>query len=327
MENDKKIIVFKVLDVLKEYSDSNHLLTYNQIIDKLESFYGIKPNVKTIAGCIDTLIKAGYEIEKEGQKGCYLSYRDFEKGELMYLIDAINSSKVIASSQSKDLIERLVKNYSKYDKRKFKIIQKVDSESSLSNQELFYIIEELSNAIEQGKKVSFNYNKYNLNKELEHRKDGKLYIINPYYLVNSNGKYYLVCNNDKYEDISNYKVELITNVKILDEQVKNITSLNNMEDFTIKNYIKENIYMTFGETINATIKIDNEKFINDVVDWFGKDIKVKKQDNETFVEIKANDNSLIYWALQYGEHVEIVKPVELRERFKNVLANINKKYK
>ena len=36
---DKKIIVFHVLEILKKYTDENHLLNYSAILDKLSTIY------------------------------------------------------------------------------------------------------------------------------------------------------------------------------------------------------------------------------------------------------------------------------------------------
>lgn len=325
-ESDKKIVVFYVLKILQEYSDSNHLMSYRQIVEKLNDRYGIRPDVKSIAKNIETLNEAGYEIIKNGYKGCYLADRDFENGELMYLIDAVNSSNSIAPNQAKDLINKLTKNVSKYEKKKFTSVQKVDTFSKSRNKELFYVIELLAEAIEKGKKVTFNYNEYKPTKELKQRIAGKEYLINPYFMVNSRGKYYLVCNYDKYNDISNYKIECISNVKILEDNVKSIKSLNDMQNFNVKNYIKEHIYMTFGNSVNATISLSSSKYINDVIDWFGDDISITMKDDKPIVSMKANEQALIYWALQYGEHIEVLKPQETREKIKQSLCEIMKKY-
>lgn len=259
MDNNKKIVLLWVLDILREYSDENHLLTYNEIKSKLMELHNVSPNVKSIASNIDTLEAYGFDIQKAGNKGCYLGYRDFDHGELVYLVDAINSSKMITFKHAKDLIERLTKNASRYDRKRYKPIMKDDSGKSLTNPSLFYVIEVLSEAIDKGKQVSFNYNHFTIDKKHVPKKDGKIYIINPYHLVISRGKYYLICNNDKYDDISNYKVENITNIEILDSNVKDIKTLNNMKNFNLNNYIKEHIYMTFGEIVKATIKINEEK--------------------------------------------------------------------
>lgn len=325
-ESDKKIVVFYVLKILQEYSDSNHLMSYRQIVDKLNDRYGIRPDVKSIAKNIDTLNEAGYEIIKNGYKGCYLADRDFENGELMYLIDAVNSSNSIAPNQAKDLINKLTRNVSKYDKKKFTSVQKVDILSKSKNKELFYVIELLAEAIEKGKKITFNYNEYKPTKELKQRVAGKEYLINPYFMVNSRGKYYLVCNYDKYNDISNYKIECISNVKILEDNVKNIKTLDNMQNFNVRNYIKEHIYMTFGNSVNATLSLSSQKYINDVIDWFGDDISITFSNDKPIISLKANEQALIYWALQYGEHVEVLSPKKTREKLKNSLLEIIKKY-
>ena len=64
LAGDKKIIVFHVLEILKKYSDENHLLNYSAIMEKLSTIYDERPDIKTIASNIGTLIDAGYEIIK-----------------------------------------------------------------------------------------------------------------------------------------------------------------------------------------------------------------------------------------------------------------------
>ena len=314
MENSKKIVLLWVLDILREYSDENHLLTYNDIKKKLFEKHNVDPNVKSIASNIDTLEAYGYEIIRVGNKGCYLGYRDFEHGELIYLVDAINSSKMITYKQANDLIQRLTNNLSIYNRKKYQPIMKDENNINLKNSSLFYVIEVLSEAIDNKKQVSFNYNQFTVDKRLKPKGDGKIYIINPYHLVNSKGKYYLICNNDKYENISNYKVENISNIKILETEVKDIKSLNNMENFNLNDYLKEHIYMTIGNIVKATIRIEDEKFIGSVIEWFGDGIKIKEKDGIFLIDIKVNEQALIYWALQYGEHTEIVEPLSTRKK-------------
>lgn len=327
-ERDKKIVVFYILNVLREYSDTEHLLTYRQIVEKLNSMYGIRPDVKSIANNIDTLIGAGFEIEKYGWKGCCLSYRNFDNGELMYLVDAINSSKAIPAKQAKELIERLTKDCSKYEKKKYQTVQKIDTISNSKNKELFYVIEILADAIERKKKVSFNYNEFAITKELKPRFKGKEFIINPYFMVNSRGKYYLVCNYDKYDNISNYKIECISNVKILEDDIKDIKSLKDMQNFSMKNYINEHIYMTNGNSVNASIKLESEKYLTDVIDWFGDQIRISSKPNKDIdVYLTVNEQALIYWALQYGEHIEVIEPKSTRDKIRELANTIANKYK
>ena len=200
------------------------------------------------------------------------------------------------------------------------------NENSIDNKQIFYTIEVLNDAIEQKKKVEFQYGAYNIDKEFKLKGDGRFYKINPYFMVNNRGKYYLVCNYEKYNDIANYKIECISNIRILDEPIKPIDQIDGGKNLSVKDYIKEHIYMVSGKTIDAKVKIDNENKVNDFVDWFGKDVFLTKENDSVVARLKVNEEALVYWSLQYGEHVEILEPAETRQKIKNTLESILKKY-
>ena len=326
MISEKKGSVLYTLKILKAYSDEQHLLTYEMIADKLYHGYGIEIERKTIARDISILQDFGYDIVKKGNRGLYLGFRDFEEGEILYLIDAIYSSKSMPTKYARDLVERLTKNHSNFKKKKYKYLEKIDDGVRADNKEIFWTIEILNEAIEKKKKVEFQYGAYGIDKTLKLKGDGKFYKINPYFMVNNRGKYYLVCNYDKYVDVSNYKIECISNIKILDEDIKPITELPNNENFSVKDYVKEHIYMAFGDSVDAEVKLASEDKINDFIDWFGKDVQISNIKDEIIARLKVNEESLIFWSLQYGEHVEVLKPVETRNKIKQIVKGMLEKY-
>jgi predicted DNA-binding transcriptional regulator YafY len=86
------------------------------------------------------------------------------------------------------------------------------------------------------------------------------------------------------------------------------------------------------DKVNAIIDefIADESIVDQIVDWFGKDIRMSiLPDNEkkVKVELSASPNAMEHWALQYLNHVEVTKPESLRERIKEDLKNGVKKYK
>lgn len=326
MASEKKSSLLYILKILKEQTDENHLMTYAMIGEKLYSNFGIEIERKTIASSIDILIEHGYDIVRCGKNGLYLNSRELEEGELLFLVDAIYSSKSMPSKYAKDLANKLAGGFSRYKRKKFTHLEKFDDEQVASNKQIFYNIEILNEAIEKKKKVEFQYGAYDTNKQLKLKADGKFYKISPYFMLNNRGKYYLVCNYDKYDDISNYKIECIANVRVLDEDSKPIETLKGGENFSIKEYMKEHIYMMSGKTVDAKIKIDKEERVNDFIDWFGKDVFFKKENDEIIARLKVNEDSLVYWSLQYGEHVEILEPEETRQKIKTALSSILKKY-
>jgi len=325
--NEKKSSVLYVLEILKKFTDKDHSLTYAMISEKLISLYGIEIERKTIARDIDILLDKGYDIVKRGNYGVYLGLRDFEDGELLYLIDALYSSKSMPTRYVKDLVDKLTSNYSIYHKKRFSHLEKLEVANRSDNKQIFYTIEILNEAIEQGKKVEFQYNSYGLDKKLKPKFEGRYYKINPYYMVNNNGKYYLICNHDRYDNIANYKIENISNIKIVEEQIKPIFSLPGQNKFSIKDYMKEHIYMLAGHSVNAILKVDNADRVNDIVDWFGDNARIFEKQDQIYVELLVNEDALIYWALQYGKKVEIIKPAETRKKMVETLEEMLQKYK
>lgn len=91
--------------------------------------------------------------------------------------------------------------------------------------------------------------------------------------------------------------------------------------------MNEHIYMVAGHSVLATVKIDKEERINDIISWFGDKITITKKDNEIFATMKVNEDSLIYWAMQYGEFVEVISPIETRGKITNLLEDMIKRYK
>lgn len=326
MNGEKKSSVLYVLDILREYTDDKHSLTYAEIGKKLVSLYDVEIDRKTIARDIDILIMNGHDIVKKGNNGVALLSRNFEDGELLYLLDAIYSSRSMPTNYARDLVNKITSDRSFYDKKRFRFLEKIDDGSRVNNKQIFFTIEILNQAIEEGKKVDLQYASYDVDKKLKPKKDGKVFKINPYFMVNNHGKYYLICNYDKYNNISNWKIENIVNIKILKEDVKPITSLDGQANFDLKKYMQEHIYMLAGKSVNAKIKIDNEERINDVISWFGNSARIYREKGNLFVDLKVNEDALIYWALQYGESVEIVVPDESREKMKNVLRGVLRKY-
>lgn len=321
--SNKKLSILYTLKILKEYSDENHLLTQTQIANKINEMFGMECERKSIGYNIDSLIDFGYDIIKT-KDGCYLGEREIEPSEIQFLVDAVFSSKSVDSKHSKELANKLSQFLSKHKRKQYNYIYKSDEITRTNNKELFYNIDIINEAIEKKKQIKFNYNRFYYNSS---QKNEKTYIVNPYFLINSQGKYYLVCNYDHLDKVGNYKVDKICNIEILDTPAKPITKLLGYEKGIDKSkYANEHIYMFGGNTVRAKIKIYNESAVEYVDEWFGKNVRFYKKDNTFFVDLDANENALVYWCLQYGESVELLEPKETREKIKSIVKEINKRY-
>ena len=116
---EKKFLPFIVLQILEELSDESHILSTNELIDHIEMRSGISIERRTLYSNIEILEQAGYTINKfaDNGKGYYLEKRQFSKGEVLLLCNAIHASHFISSKQSNALIASLLKTLNKYDQK------------------------------------------------------------------------------------------------------------------------------------------------------------------------------------------------------------------
>lgn len=323
MEQKKNICLY-VLKILKEHSSEKHQLTQNDILNYLKD-YDITCDRKTISRSLDYLTEYGYTIIRKSGGGCYFVNDIFDVSEMTFLIDCIFSSPSIAQKQAESIIDRLTDEYCIFDKNKYKNIFKSNELIRTDNKQIFYSIDRINYAIDNDKQISFSYNLYDKNKKLVPRTDKK-YIINPYFMVNSKGKYFLVCNKDNYDALSNYRIDYITDIEVLDTPRKPIKNVSKDVVNPVK-YANEHIYMFDGGAKPFKLKLYNERMINEIIDWFGKDVRFIEENGSLFAIIKSNEKALIYWALQYGEQVSIEEPIETKAKITEIIEGMLKKYR
>ena len=67
--------------------------------------------------------------------------------------------------------------------------------------------------------------------------------------------------------------------------------------------------------------------MDDLVDWFGRDFHVRAEDNgKMLVTLKCNESAMKYWALQYGDDVEVLAPNSLRESVAKIVKEMYEVY-
>ena len=329
----KRFTRFRVFEILNDFTNGDRHLKHTEIQEKLSSIYDIHIERKNVRECIDDINYLGepYGIYVNSEKGdgAFLLSRVFEKSEIGFLIDAVFSSKSINQKQAQELTNKLQRFLSKEDRKSFYYVSKSGEITRTDNKLVFYNLDIILDAIAKGKKIKFKYNRYYLDSLKNEKMKNRKLVASPYYLVNNQGKYYLVCNNNYFNDIANYRIERMSDIEILDEEVKPIKSLEGCENgLDIAKYANENIYMFSNKAINAKIKIDNEYSISYVQDWFGENANIyqDKHDNKIYANIHVNEQALIYWCLQYGESIELIEPVSTREKIKVIIDNMKKKY-
>lgn len=351
----KKLLILYILDILQKYTDEEHRLSQKEIQDILKKEYEMPVDRKAIKRNLLNLIEYGSSIEyrevsrKEifrkksvvsdedsldlEDKGIpeddllwtdfYLKQK-FTNEELRLLIDSLLFSKHIPYSQAKKLITKLESLSNIYFKSRSQYIYPLPVDRT-DNKQVFYNISILDEAIRKKQKVLFEYAEYHTDKKmhLKKREDGSVreYVVTPYQMAAQEGKYYLICNYDKYDDISNYRVDRIRNIQILEEKGKPFETLkwSGHQPMNLNEYMKEHVYMYSSE--NAFVKFRIVKaMISDVIDLFGKGVKFSEEtDTHVSVSVHVNERAAEQFAKNYAPDVVILQPKRLRDKLRDDL--------
>ena len=318
----KKLALIRIYQILQRYSDEKHPMTQEKIAEFLEREYGIEIERKAIGRNVSLLKEAGYEIETN-REGSWLTTREFEDSELHLLIDGVLGSRHISAKHSKDLIEKLCGLSNKYFRAHVKNIYSVNEWNKTDNQSLFYNIEQIDEAIEKGYKIEFDYNKYGTDKKL-HRT--KTHNASPYQLILHNQRYYLMALNEQWGNMAYYRVDHITNMKVLEERLTPLNEVEGYEKGIDYSMFSSALPYMYTDKIERITFYADETIVDQIVDWFGKNAKIEKCENKLKVTVKASSMAMEYWAMQYLNYVEVVSPSELRDKIKENLENAIKKY-
>ena len=320
----KKLALLRIWQIFHKHSDYDHPLTQDDIAEHLESDYGIVIERKAIGRNVSLLKEAGVDIVSR-RAGSYLESREFEDSELKLLIDGVLCSQHINPRHSSDLIEKLCGLSNKYFRSHVKNIHSVGDWNKTENKALFYNIEMVDIAIEEGKQLQYHYNKYGLDKKL-HR--SSFQRVTPYQLILHNQKYYLMAHSTFWDNMVFHRLDKISNMQLCDRPAKSIREVKGYESgIDYKKIASTMPYMYTDEP--ERIQFTTEPWMVDqVIDWFGKDIKIEntENENEVFVSLSASPYAMEHWAMQYLNHVQVLAPEHLRERIKENLERAIKKY-
>jgi len=316
--------ILYVLKVLQEYSDKEHPITQQEIIKKIYMLYTESIDRRTIKGYIDTLNDFGYNIVslKKGE-GYYYDNRLFTKNEATYIMDAIYSSKSLDSNQARNLVSKIKNTFSENERKDYNYVFKNSSLTTKFDDTIFSKIDKITCAIKESKKIEYHYKDYD--KYGIERIEEKARITSPYYFINKNNHYYILCvDKDKTIEL---RIDRMTDIAILDDSRDDISKTKNYKPgFNIQEYINEHIYMFGNEIVNAKIMIKSEKYVKDVIDWFGNTVKILPKDNKIYANFRCEEYSLIYWALQYGDAITIVSPLNTRLKVARLIEQLKKDY-
>lgn len=323
---NQKCKILYILKILSEQTDEDHPITTAEIITQLAN-RDIHAERKSIYNDIEQLIQFGYDIiqlhSRQGG-GYYLASREFELAELKLLVDAVQSTRFITLKKSRELIGKLQKLTSSNEAGALWRQVYVVGRSKAENEGIYYNVDAIHKAIQKQTKLQFQYLEWNLDKILMPRKKGKLYVVSPWALLWQEENYYLVAYESESQMIKHYRVDKIGNVDILDTPREGQEYFDELE---VAQYSRQTFGMFGGKEEIITLRLKNH-LVGVVLDRFGKEITLKKFDEENFsVRLSvAVSQQFFGWLTGLGKDACIVAPKNIMDSYKEYLMEISRNY-
>ena len=189
------------------------------------------------------------------------------------------------------------------------------------NEQIYYIVDCINDAINDGKQISFQYYDYSGLKKKVLKNKGEVYKLSPYKLLWSGDYYYVIGYSEKKGKVINFRVDRIAGTPtILSENALPIPS-----DFDLENFTKEVFFMFSGNEVVVDLRCDNS-LMKTMIDRFGEDVKTLAYDMTSFrliTEVSASP-TFFGWVFGFCGKVQILAPESVKEQYKQMIINANK---
>lgn len=317
METKPRILY--LLRILEQYTDEEHPLTTKQLIDKLQDEYGISAHRTTLTKDIAALQEFGVDIVTvhSTQSKYFIGSRKFELPELKLLIDAVESSRFITAKKSESLIRKIHTLTSQGQVSKLRRNNYVVDRIKPDNEQIYYIVDTINDAINEGKQISFQYYDYSGLKKKVLKNKGEIYKLSPYKLIWSGDYYYVIGYSEKKGKVINFRVDRIAAAPtILSENAIPVP-----KDFDLENFTKEVFFMFSGDEVEVDLQCDNS-LMKTMIDRFGENVKTLAYDMTSFrliTEISVSP-TFFGWVFGFDGKVKILGPKNVKEQYYKMIS-------
>ena len=319
----QKLKLMYLAQILSEKTDEEHSMTVPQMIDEL-SRYGISSERKSIYDDLEQLQLFGLDIcsRKTRTTDYYVASRDFELPELKLLVDSVQSAKFITRKKSMELISKIEKLTSHENAKKLHRQVFVTNRVKTLNEQIYYNVDRIHDAIAANRQIRFKYFNINLNKEKEYRKDGGFYTESPVALSWDDENYYMITYKAKYDNYTHYRVDKMEMIQITEEE----RVLSDMP-FDLSEYSKTMFQMYGGEETEVTIEFDNS-LVGVVYDRFGLEVPVVKSGDGHFLchAKVAVSPQFLSWIMSFGAKAKIISPERVVSEMNRLIDEVRSNY-
>ena len=315
-DNYRKIKLLKLLELLRQDTDEQHPMTTNQICARLGEM-GILCDRRTLSKDIALLNEQGYEVMDipiGHEKGYFVEDRSFSIPELKVLMDAVQASSFITQKKTDELLEKIAALGGSHRAEILKGNIVNFKTTKHSNEQIFYNVDALEQAINAQKKVLFRYFDLNELGKKVYRRDGHRYVVEPIALVFNEDNYYMLCYSSRHQKTSTYRLDRMEAVQMLDEGISDTALALKNE---IGPYTEQVFKMYAGEAVDIVIEF-NDNLIGVVFDKFGERTNMMRcGEHRCVATVKVQISPVFWgWLFQFAGEMKLLSPDHLIDEYK-----------
>lgn len=315
-DNYRKIKLLKLWELLRLDTDEGHPMSTNQLCARLEEM-GILCDRRTLSKDIALLNEQGYEVMDTTvghEKAYYVEDRSFSVPELKILMDAVQASSFITQKKTGELLGKIAALGGSHQAEILKGNIVNFKTTKHSNEQIFYNVDALEQAVDLQKKVLFRYFDLNEDGQKVYRREGHRYVVEPIALVFNEDNYYMLCYSSRHNKTSTYRVDRMESVQVLEESITETAVALKDE---IGPYTEQVFKMYAGEAVDIVIEF-KDSLIGVVFDKFGEDTKMMRCGPDKCVATVKVQISPVFWGwlFQFAGEMTLLSPAELTEEYK-----------
>ena len=317
MANKSRILY--LLHYLQENSDVEHPVSTAEIRTALKE-KGCNVLIETLRDDIAALREAGFDIVVNESSGLSTTYsyvdRVLDVPELQILMDAVSSSQFISQTRSRQLITKLTAMAGPSYRANLRPGIMISDTIKTPNSQLLYTVQTIQQAIQANRKITFQYNGFNLKRERVLRHGGKWYVISPYVTIWKQERYFLVGWSDEREKVVIFRIDRM-GLPELTQQAR----VPAPESFDVRDYT-ERIFNMYDAGVMETVTLRcRHHMIDHVIDYFGLDVEPFNITEESFdVNVMVCASTTFFsWVMRYAGSMTIAGPAQIQEMYKAIL--------
>ena len=308
MQSGTKLRILYLYQHLLKHTDAEHPLSTAELMKILKEQYAIKVSRNTISDDRAIFHDCGLHIEH---------YDAYDLAELKLLGDAISSSRFITQRKSDELITKLLTLTSAANAAKLRRHIYVSGRAKSENEQGYYIVDAIHEAIDTRRKIRFIYTDYDVNKKRYATNGGSPYTVSPYTLEWDGDYYYLRGFCDERQAVRTFRIDRIAE----QPKILNQIAVSSPEDYSPAQYSKCVFRMFDTDQPEEVQLLCHVSTMKHVIDHFGVDVETEPVDEERFrANILVCTSSTFYrWIFGFNGKMRILGPELVKTAYQEML--------